>query len=630
MKDKKRKAERLLDSIGEIDDALLADAVAYRSKRRIVMKVVALAAVLAVLITAFAAAFVVLDMVQGKKSDKLSDTNKEYGDVSPETNDPQSGTSNQYPECNTSASTESEWGTNNQYPEWNTNASTDAEVQQKPGDGGMDEGFEEGMEPEYDMSGDANPEGVIPSEPTPGTEDATEGIGDDSNVIEPDVTELITNPFINTADNNTSTFSADVDTASYTYFRSLVNSGYSFKNLRNSGSAFRTEEFINYFRYNSTAPREVELFGVYTEIVPCPWNESTVLLRMTLQAENVVNTKGNNLVFLIDVSGSMSSNNKLPLLKKAFSYLVGNLGPNDTVSIVTYSGREAVVLDGCKGTSTNEIMDAINSLVASGSTNGEAGLTMAYQIAEKHFIEGGNNRIIMASDGDLNVGISSSSELKHYIEGKRDQGIYLSVLGFGTGNYRDANMEALADNGNGVYYYIDGESEAEKVFGTDLTGTLYTVANDVKLQLVFDTEFVESYRLIGYDNRVLDNEDFENDFKDAGEVGAGHQVTVCYELLLKPCDAYVTNYIKLNVRYKNPGEALSLLNEYNIGSNSCEASDDTRFISCVVELVALLRNPNYTGAITLHGILDELDSLTLTDSYKLEFRELVRKLVQNQ
>ena len=244
----------------------------------------------------------------------------------------------------------------------------------------------------------------------------------------PDVPELdvpetkppvfVENPFINTADQNTSTFSADVDTASYTYFRKLAQKGYSFQNLKNSGSQFRTEEFINYFRYDVAGPKENELFGVYTELSPCPWNAETMLFRVTLQAEEAVNEGGNNLVFLIDVSGSMSSQDKLPLLKTAFSYLVSNLGANDTVSIVTYSGREAVVLDGCNGLDTDAIMNAINSLRASGSTNGQAGLTMAYQIAEKHFKPNGNNRIIMASDGDLNVGISSATELKSYIEQK--------------------------------------------------------------------------------------------------------------------------------------------------------------------------------------------------------------------
>ncbi|MBE6646471.1 MAG: VWA domain-containing protein [Ruminococcaceae bacterium] len=531
-------------------------------------------------------------------------------------------------------------------------------------DGSLGDNWNDEEAPDYSMPGDAEIEGGVdmepeeemkPSEPEVGDPTPPDG-GDDAEKGETEVntgveneTEVntgvenetdhpcdvivpenpfITKPFTNTSDNKYSTFSADVDTASYTFFRKLVNSGYAFSMLRGN-SAFRTEEFINYFRYDVPQPAENELFGVVTEIAPCPWDENTMLFRVTLQAENVVNTKGNNLIFLIDVSGSMSSTDKLPLLQKAFSYLVGNLGPNDTVSIVTYSGHEAVVLDGCKGADTETIMNAINSLKASGSTNGEAGLTMAYQIAEKHFIEGGNNRIIMASDGDLNVGISSATELTKYIEEKRDQGIYLSVLGFGTGNYRDDRMEALADNGNGVYYYIDGESEAEKVFGTDLTGTLYTVANDVKLQVEFDPAYVEAYRLIGYDNRVLDKDDFEDDTKDAGEVGASHQVTVCYELKLKPNDSDGATYMTLRVRYKNPGEPISLLNEYTVGGQdiAVQPSEDTRFIGAVIELTALLRNLSYDGEISIEDVLEELDSLTLTDPYKLEFRELVRALV---
>ncbi len=450
--------------------------------------------------------------------------------------------------------------------------------------------------------------------------------------VEVDQNELIKTPFTRTEYNNLSTFSADVDTASYTYFRRLVNSGYSFRDLRNSGNVFRTEEFINYFRYEVPNAKENELFGVFTEMTPCPWtNGETMLFRLTLEAPEAPESAGNNLVFLIDVSGSMSSEYKLPLLKKAFSYLVGNLSANDTVSIVTYSGREEVVLDGCRGTNSSEIMNAINSLKASGSTNGEAGLTMAYQIAEKHMIAGGNNRIIMASDGDLNVGISSSSELKAYIEQKRDQGVYLSVLGFGMGNYKDDKMEALADNGNGVYYYIDGESEAEKVFGTDLMGTLYTVANDVKLQIEFNKESVESYRLIGYDNRVLENKDFDDDRKDAGEVGASHQVTVLYEIDLKAqtngtaADTLMT----LRVRYKDPGETLSKLNEYVLGHEiiSTEPSAETSFIISVTELASLLRNKNYNGDITVKTIFSELDALELDEQDMVEFRDLVGELI---
>ena len=360
-----------------------------------------------------------------------------------------------------------------------------------------------------------------------------------------------------------------------------------------------------------------------------PWNEDTFIFRATLQAEQAINAAGNNLVFLIDVSGSMQAADKLQLLKESFAYLVDNLGGDDTVSIVTYSGREAVVLEGCNGLEKEKIMAAIGSLSASGSTNGQAGLTKAYQIAETYFIEGGNNRIIMASDGDLNVGISSAEELTAYVEQKRDQGVYLSVLGFGTGNYRDANMEALADNGNGVYYYIDGISEAEKVFGTDLFGTLYTVAENVKLQVEFNASRVESYRLIGYENRRLANEDFENDRKDAGEVGASHQVTVCYEIKIREAQINdLSPLLILRFRYKNPGEPISNLDEYKVGlyQVSSEMSEDMKFITSVIEICMILRSSRYIGDITLSDVLETLSSLTLDDPYKAEFYSILQTL----
>lgn len=461
-----------------------------------------------------------------------------------------------------------------------------------------------------------------------------ENIGENEDETTSSSPTFVENPFVNTSENNISTFSADVDTASYSYFRKLVNGGYGFNNLKNGGSAFRTEEFINYFKYDVAGPEHDDLFGVYSEMSPCPWNEENMLLRVTLQAEQGDIDKPNNLVFLIDVSGSMSSSDKLPLLKKAFSYLVSNLDGDDTISIVTYSGREAIVLDGCNGLDSTKIMNAINSLNASGSTNGEAGLNMAYQIAEKHFKADGNNRIIMASDGDLNVGISSADQLKSYIEEKRNAGVYLSVLGFGTGNYQDEKMETLADNGNGVYYYIDGETEAEKVFGSDIFSTLYTVAEDVKLQIEFNTQRVESYRLIGYENRKLANEDFENDKKDAGEVGASHQVTVCYEIkprVIGPDEDIIDAPMAiLRVRYKNPGESLSLLNEYMLHGPTSRVSDDQKFIGAVIETCMLLYGSEYAGDITLEDIVEDLDALELTDPYKAEFRSLLKGLLEEK
>jgi len=450
---------------------------------------------------------------------------------------------------------------------------------------------------------------------------------------DPNYGKIIENAFIKTADSNISTFSADVDTASYAYFRKLVNYGWSFSDIvRSAGQSIRTEEMINYFSYNYTEPAEGELFGVNQALTPCPWNEQALLLQIALKATDAVETKGNNLVFLIDVSGSMNSADKLELLKESFEYLVDTLTPADTVSIVTYSGNEKVVLKGCNGSDSNKIMKAVKSLTAGGSTNGQAGLQKAYEIAGEYFIEGGNNRIIMASDGDLNVGISSPDELKAFISEKRDAGIYLSVLGFGTGNYRDGNMEAIADNGNGVYYYIDGLTEAEKVFGTDLTSTLYTVAEDVKLQITFDPKYVAEYRLVGYENRLLRTEDFEDDTKDAGEVGAGHSVTVCYEIIYTEEAKLISSHIdlaKLAIRHKAPGEDASKLNEYTVSDASFEANDDLKFICAVIELSMLLHESEYAKDIELENIYSDLLTLDLSnDPYKAEFRSLVASLLQ--
>ncbi len=468
------------------------------------------------------------------------------------------------------------------------------------------------------MAGVTQPENA-PSEPN---KDTTEDVQN----------QFAENPFVATDENNVSTLSADVDTASYTYFRKLVNSGYSWAELNRYSSNFRTEEFLNYFKYTAEQPGENELFSVNSMLLPCPWNENNVLFTMTLQAADATPTEGNNLVFLIDVSGSMMSSDKLPLLKKAFSHLTDQLTENDTISIVTYSGKEEVVLDGCSGAKKETILNAINSLKASGSTNGQAGLQKAYQIAEKHRIEGGNNRIIMASDGDLNVGISSESELKNFITQKRDAGIFLSVLGFGTGNYRDEKMETLADNGNGVYLYVDGEGEAEKIFSTDLLANLYTVAKDVKMQITFDKTYVAAFRLIGYENRLLNEEDFTDDTKDAGEVGAGHQVTVCYELrLAEGAKVEGANWLELAVNYKLPDENTSVLpNLYNIGyADYVKTPDaDRTFMIAVIETCMLLHNSDYLPeGFDLDSILHSLNALDLSDHpERAEFRELLAKL----
>ncbi|MGN0593700.1 MAG: VWA domain-containing protein, partial [Hominimerdicola sp.] len=324
-----------------------------------------------------------------------------------------------------------------------------------------------------------------------------------------------------------STFSTDVDTASYTNVRRMINDGEEINT-----DAVRVEEFINYFKYDYPQP-DSEAVGITTDLTDCPWNSEAKLMLVGMQAK-AVETKDipMNLVFLIDVSGSMMDDNKLPLVQQAFSMLAENLGEEDRISIVTYAGEEKVVLEGASGSNPSKIIDAINQLEAGGSTAGEAGINKAYELAEANFIEGGNNRVILATDGDLNVGVSSTEELTALVEEKRETGIALSVLGFGSGNLKDDRLEALADNGNGNYSYIDSLEEAERVLVTEMSGTLFTVAKDAKIQVEFNPANVYSYKLIGYENRALADEDFNDDTKDAGDIGAGQQVTALYEIIL--------------------------------------------------------------------------------------------------
>lgn len=443
------------------------------------------------------------------------------------------------------------------------------------------------------------------------------------------------NPFMGANNRPVSTFSADVDTASYTLFRKHVNQGYAWESMQTDyvGGNIRTEEMLNYFDYDYREPVEGDLFGVSAKIAPSPWNSEYHLVMLGLKATDAAKPVGNNLVFLIDVSGSMNSDDKLPLLQKTFSYLVDNLGENDRVSIVTYAGGERVVLEACPGNMYTEIMYAINNLKAGGSTNGQAGLQKAYEIAQSCYIEGGNNRIIMASDGDLNVGISNPEQLKEFVEKKRDGGIYLSVLGFGSGNFRDDNMEALADHGNGVYYYIDGEVEAEKIFGSELCSTLTTVANDVKLQVTFDATYISKYRLIGYENRIMSEEDFKDDTKDAGEVGAGHTLTVCYEVKLTDAAldaaAQPADWFDLAVRWKNPGQSESEERHYAVGSahKADVMDDDMLFAAAVIETAMLLHKSEYAGSATLESVLGLLADMGEKDFYQAEFEQLIRKLL---
>lgn len=444
---------------------------------------------------------------------------------------------------------------------------------------------------------------------------------------------LLENAWVNTLKNNVSTFSSDVDTASYSQFRMLVNSGYTLENIVNyQGANLRTEEMLNYFKYSANLPEGDDLFGLRAEVSECPWNPAALLLMMNLKAKTVAEKEknaGNNLVFLIDVSGSMNSEEKLPLLQQAFRVLVDNLTEKDRVSIVTYASGEKVVLEGCPGNRKQEILDAIDKLRASGSTNGSAGMEMAYRVAGDYFIEGGNNRILLATDGDFNVGISTTDGICDYVSNMRSTGIYISTLGFGW-VYNDSMMETIADNGNGAYYFIDSPAEAEKVFADDLLSTLYTVAGDVKFQLTFDPAAVAEYRLIGYENRLLNPEDFTDDKKDAGELGAGQTITVCYELkLTETAKASENAWMTLAVRYKEPGSDVSVPNEHTIGASAYTSapSDDFRFACGVIGTALLLHESKYAEGLTIGNIRTLLNSLDLSgDSYKSEFADLIGKL----
>lgn len=437
-----------------------------------------------------------------------------------------------------------------------------------------------------------------------------------------------------------STFSIDVDTASYANVRRFLMDGFTVP-----PDAVRIEEMINYFRYDYPNPDGDAPFSVTTEIGPCPWNEENKLLMIGLKGREVDirDIPPSNLVFLIDVSGSMLAANKLPLVKEAFLLLVENLRPIDRISIVTYAGSESVVLNGATGEDKLAITRAIQDLGAGGSTAGARGILTAYKIAQENFIENGNNRVILATDGDFNVGVTSEGELVRLIEKEREKGIFLSVLGFGTGNIKDNKMEALADHGNGNYAYIDTILEARKVLVEEMGGTLLTIAKDVKLQVEFNPAKVKGYRLIGYENRMLNNEDFDDDTKDAGEMGAGHRVTALYEIIPADSAAEAANtglkyqqtqvvesdeWLNIKIRYKEPDQDKSNLLSLAVDDSHENAipSESFTFASSVAEFGMLLRDSKYKGQASYENIYGRLAGLpsVKSDPYKAEFLQLVK------
>lgn len=431
------------------------------------------------------------------------------------------------------------------------------------------------------------------------------------------------NGFRNVKNNPLSTFSIDVDNASYSNIRRFINNG-----ELPPADAVRIEEMINYFKYDYPEPQGEHPFSVYTELAVCPWNKKHQLLHVGLCGKSIDKSTlpSSNLVFLLDVSGSMSDPNKLPLLKSAFGLLVNELRAWDRVAIVVYAGAAGIVLESTPGNRKEAIMAAIDNLEAGGSTAGGAGLKLAYAEAEKYFIKGGNNRIILATDGDFNVGESSNGGMERLVEEKRELGVFITVLGFGMGNVKDDKMEIIADKGNGNYSYIDNLQEARRVLVREFGGTLFTIAKDVKFQIEFNPEKVGSYRLIGYENRLLNDEDFNDDTKDAGEMGSGHNVTALYELVpanslevsasvdplkyqVSKSSDYQNNdisdeYLTIKLRYKKPDGNSSLLLEKPVKgyiNNLEDASDNLKFAAAVSEFGMILRNSEFKGTATLES-----------------------------
>ena len=459
-----------------------------------------------------------------------------------------------------------------------------------------------------------------------------------------DYDNIVENQFLAVTQNPLSTFSIDVDEAAYSNVRRFLMNG----SIPPAG-AVRIEEMINYFDYMYPKPSKDEPFTVNTEISDCPWNPQHRLVHIGLQGKEipVENLPSSNMVFLIDVSGSMGAPNKLPLVQASLNMLVDQLREKDKVAIVVYAGNAGLVLPSTNGTNKIKIKEAINQLSAGGSTAGGEGIQLAYKIARENFIKDGNNRIILATDGDFNVGVSSDDELVRLIEKERQSGVFLSVLGYGMGNYKDNKMQQLADKGNGNHSYIDNTNEAKKVLVSEFGSTLFTIAKDVKIQIEFNPTKVQAYRLIGYENRTLAAEDFNDDKKDAGELGSGHTVTALYEIIpvgvkdsfMKAVDPlkYQANgevafdsdeIMTIKLRYKDPqGEESKLIRHPVIDSHLplANTSDNFRFSASVAEFGLLLRDSEYKQQSSFFQVVSLAKGAKGNDAngYRSEFIRLV-------
>ena len=454
------------------------------------------------------------------------------------------------------------------------------------------------------------------------------------------------NRFRDAAQNPLSTFSIDVDTASYSNVRRFIRGS-----QMPPRDAVRIEEMINYFNYDYPEPEGEHPFSITTEISQCPWNPRNRIIHIGLQGKGLdyKDLKPSNLVFLIDTSGSMSSSNKLPLLKKAFRLLLDELNEKDRIAIVAYAGSAGLVLPSTPASQRGKILAALETFRAGGSTAGGAGIKLAYKVAKENLIKGGNNRVILATDGDFNVGVSSTGDLVRLIEEKRKDGIFLTICGFGMGNYKDGRMEQISNAGNGNYFYIDNIREAEKVFVTEMRATLFTIAKDVKIQIEFNPAKVKAYRLVGYENRVMANEDFNDDKKDAGELGAGHTVTALYEIIpanfaaevrttdelkyqerrVKPNASNSDEVMTVKFRYKPSGEEVSRLIEMYVTDIDIalnEASENFRFSAAVAGFGMLLRDSKFKGDFDYENVIALAKDSKGKDEngYRTEFISLVK------
>ncbi|WP_158828848.1 VWA domain-containing protein [Mucilaginibacter lacusdianchii] len=464
-------------------------------------------------------------------------------------------------------------------------------------------------------------------------------------LIDESYAPLVENTYQNPKDNPLSTFGVDVDAASYSNIRRYINNG-----QLPPKDAIRIEEMVNYFGYHYPAPTNNEPVAIHTELATAPWNSQHRLLRIGLKAKEIKTDKlpASNLVFLIDVSGSMDAYNKLPLVKSSLKMLVDQLRPQDKVALVVYAGAAGLVLPSTPGDRKTTIKDAIDRLNAGGSTAGGEGIQLAYQIAKDNFLKNGNNRVILATDGDFNVGASSDQDIEHLIEQERKSGVFLSVLGFGMGNYKDSKMETLADKGNGNYAYIDNITEARKTLVNEFGSTLFTVAKDVKLQIEFNPSIVQAYRLIGYENRLLNKEDFNNDMKDAGDMGAGHTVTAFYEIIpvgvkdnfastvdpLKyqkvekaPVASNSGEMMTIKFRYKEPTSSQSKLSQVVVMDKPTifeSTSTDFRFATAVAEIGLLLRESDYKQKANFNQAIEIARAAKGEDreGYRAEFIKL--------